>query len=142
MAKKEFSSGGIIVKKGHDGLKVLLIKDIYGHWTWPKGHIEAGETPQEAAVREIGEETGLKGLNLVGAADKVEYYFKSGGRRIFKTVQFYLFEAADSATIKVRTSEIEKAEWFSAQQALEQVEYKGAKALLKKALDAFLSRQP
>lgn len=141
-ADKEFSSGGIIVKKSPVGLKVLLIKDIYGHWTWPKGHIEAGETPQEAAVREIEEETGLKGLRLVEIVDNIQYSFKSGNHRIFKTVQLYLFEAGPEEKTKVLISEIADAKWFDSEEALKKVDYKGSKELLKKALNTFLSNKP
>jgi len=51
MAKREFSSGGIVIKKVKSTIKVLLIKDGYGHWTWPKGNIERGETLKEAAIQ-------------------------------------------------------------------------------------------
>ena len=62
MNKREFSAGGIVVKDNGDVINLLLIKDSYGRWTWPKGKLEKDESPEDAAIREIGEETGLKNI--------------------------------------------------------------------------------
>ena len=101
---KEFSSGGVIIKKYPAGLKVLLIKDGYGHWTWPKGNIEAGESPQDAAIREIAEEVGLKDIELIDKIADIRYYYRLKGRLIFKMVYLYLFEAMMEEPIKVLKS--------------------------------------
>lgn len=137
MDSKEFSSGGVIIKKYDAGLKVLLIKDGYGHWTWPKGNIEAGESPEEAAIREIGEEVGLKDIELIDKITDIEYYYRLKGRLIFKTVYLYLFETKAQEPIKALKSEIEDAQWFSPETALKRVEYKDSKEVLKKAIDRF-----
>ncbi len=63
MNSKQFSAGGIVIKRSN-GTKVLLIKDRFGKWTWPKGHIEKGETSEDAALREITEETGLRNVSI------------------------------------------------------------------------------
>ncbi|MBR6598855.1 MAG: NUDIX domain-containing protein, partial [Oscillospiraceae bacterium] len=56
----EKSCGGVVYRKSHGNLEILLIKHINsGHWSFPKGHIEANETEQETALREIKEETGI-----------------------------------------------------------------------------------
>ncbi|MBU4310579.1 NUDIX domain-containing protein, partial [bacterium] len=52
MAKREFSAGGIVIKREKSKIKVLLIKDGYGKWTWPKGNIDKGESSEDAALRE------------------------------------------------------------------------------------------
>ncbi len=137
MYGKEFSSGGVIIKKYPAGLKVLLIKDGYGHWTWPKGNIEAGESPQDAATREIAEEVGLKDIELIDKIADIRYYYRLKGRLIFKTVYLYLFETRMEEPIKVLKSEIDDAQWLSPEIALERVEYKGSKEVLKKAIDRF-----
>lgn len=137
MAEKEISSGGVVVRRTDLGLRVLLIKDSYGHWTWPKGNIEKGETPQEAAIREIGEETALKNVRLIDRIAEMQYFYKRNKKLIFKKVHIYLFEAEGDGQIAALKSEIEDARWFSSGQALETIEYKGAKAVLKKALDRF-----
>ncbi|MCX5716063.1 MAG: NUDIX hydrolase [Candidatus Omnitrophica bacterium] len=137
MAEQEFSSGGVVAKKIPSGFVILLIKDSYGRWTWPKGHIENGETPPQAAEREIGEETGLKDIKLVEGLDKIQYSFGRGRGRISKTVYLYLFEATGIENLKALKGEIESAEWFSPEEALERIEYKGAKEVLKRAVDRF-----
>ncbi len=55
MAEREFSSGGIIIKFRNSKISVLLIKDPYGRWTWPKGKIDKGESSLDAAKREVEE---------------------------------------------------------------------------------------
>lgn len=137
MTKKEFSSGGVIIKRYPAGLKVLLIKDGYGHWTWPKGNIEAGESPEGAAIREIAEEVGLKDIELIDKIADIRYYYRLEGRLILKTVYLYLFEAKTQEPIKALKSEIDDAQWLSPEIAMKRVEYKGSKEVLKKAIDRF-----
>jgi 8-oxo-dGTP diphosphatase len=137
MTYREFSSGGVVAKKTASGFNILLIKDSYGHWTWPKGNIEKGETPQGAAVREIGEETGLKDINLLGDLGKTQYFYSRDKKRIFKTVYLYLFEASGGSELKVLKDEIDSAEWLSSEEALARIGYNGAKEVLKKAIDRF-----
>ena len=60
-------------------------------WSFPKGHIEHGETPEEAAVREIHEETGILG-RVVAAVGSTDFWFMAGSRRVHKTVQHFLLE--------------------------------------------------
>lgn len=61
-------------------------------WCLPKGHLEAGETPEEAAVREIAEETGILG-RIVGSLGTIDYWFSAEGRRVHKSVHHYLLVA-------------------------------------------------
>lgn len=61
-------------------------------WCLPKGHLENGETPQEAAVREIAEETGIHG-HVVGTLGTIDYWFSAEGRRVHKLVHHYLLVA-------------------------------------------------
>jgi 8-oxo-dGTP diphosphatase len=137
MTKREFSSGGVIIKKSKERLGVLLIKDGYGHWTWPKGNIEKGEAPQEAAVREIREEVGLGKLKLLDKIANAQYFYRLKGTLVFKTVHIYLFEAEGNECLKVLKSEIEDAAWFPPAEALKRIEYRGSKEILKKAIDRF-----
>jgi diadenosine hexaphosphate hydrolase (ATP-forming) len=137
MTERHFAAGGVIIKREGTGLKVLLIKDSYGHWTWPKGHTEEGETPEETAVREISEETGLKELKVLELLGKQEYYYTLEGKRIFKTVHVFLVEASGDEPFNVQTEEIEEARWFDPEEALDTIEYKGSKDLLEKGLDIY-----
>jgi len=137
MTNKEFSSGGVLIRKINNDIEVLLIKDGYGHWTWPKGHIEKNETSEEAAIREIGEEVGFKSIRLIEKIREINYFYRAKGTLIFKTVYLYLFEHSGDEKVRVLTSEIQDAKWLSPAEALDTVEYKGAKEVLKKAIDRF-----
>lgn len=137
MSEKQFAAGGVVIKKEGSSVKALLIKDSYGHWTWPKGHIEEGETPQEAAIREISEETGLKSLKVLEEIGQKSYWFTLGGKKIFKTVHIFLVECTGISRLKAQTSEIQKAEWLLSEEAAETVEYEGSRAILEKAVELF-----
>ena len=138
MARLEFSAGGIIVKSDPEGLNVLLIKDSYGRWTWPKGKMEKGESPEQTAVREIGEETGLKNIELIDKIGEIKYFYQLKGELIFKTIHLYLFAHSGTEGIKILHKEIKDAAWFGSSEALKKIEYKGAKDFLKKAIKVFI----
>ena len=70
--ERQFAAGGVVIKKDMETLRVLLIEDSYGHWTWAKGHIEDGESPEQTAVREVSEETGLADLQILEKLGKQE----------------------------------------------------------------------
>lgn len=137
MAIREFSAGGIIIKKFKDDLKVLLIKDGYGRWTWPKGNMEKGESAQETAQREINEEVGLKDIKIIDRIDLIKYFYRLKDELIFKTVSLFLFEASGSERVTPLKSEIKEAKWFILEEALRIVEYKGSNEILKKAIDRY-----
>jgi len=137
MAERQFAAGGVVIKRENDELKVLLIKDSYGHWTWAKGHIEEGESPEEAAVREISEETGLSKVKIIGLLGKQEYYFTFNDKKIFKTVHVFLLNADVEEKIVVQTEEIQEAVWCSPEDALNTIEYEGSRALLEKGIKEF-----
>ena len=126
------------MRKVGDGAEVLLIKDSYGRWTWAKGHIEEGETPEEAAVREISEETGLKELKILKELGKQEYFFTLKGEKTFKTVHVFLVEASGGEELNIQISEIQEGKWYSPEDALDRIEYKDSKPLLKKGIEIFL----
>ncbi|MFC1632123.1 NUDIX hydrolase [Candidatus Omnitrophota bacterium] len=134
MAKREFSAGGIVVRKKGRTLEVLLIKDAYGHWSWPKGHIDQGESSKDAAIREIREEVGLSGLAILDKVGRINYFYRLKGDLIFKTVFFFLAETGNDQKLKAQKSEIQAARWFKASLALKTLKYKGTKELLEKAI--------
>lgn len=159
MAKREFSAGGIVVKRERGRLKVLLIKDGYGRWTWPKGNIGKGESSEDAALRETREETGLKKLQIIEKLDRINYFYRPSSLRssglsdpersegsrlhgdlIFKTVYLFLIEARGREPLKIQASEIQDAKWFTPEEALETVAYKGSKEILKKAIEKVRER--
>jgi len=137
MANREFSSGGIVFRKKGRVVEVLLIKDSYGRWTWPKGHIDKDEKSPDAALREIREEVGLENVRILEKVGRTNYFFRLKGELIFKTVFFFLTEADPDEKLKVQQEEIKDARWFNPQEALKTVEYKGAKEILEKAINMY-----
>ena len=121
MIVSEFSCGGVIL----DGRKGLLVqvKIVKGQkiWTFPKGHIEAGETPRQAALREVLEETGYK-ATIIRPMIRVKYAFTFQGNYIKKMVQWYLMKKLGRIG-KHDASEILSIRWVSLLKAHELVQY-------------------
>ena len=142
MAKREFSAGGIVFRKKDRAIEVLLIKDAYGCWSWPKGHVEKDEKSQDAALREIKEEVGLKNTQILGKIGQNNYFYRLKGDLIFKTVFFFLVEAKGDQKLQVQKSEIETARWFKPRKAKTCVKYKGAKEMLEQAIKMYKVARP
>src|SRR6185295_18646067 len=98
-AQRETSAGGVVFRRGPDGqVRFLLIRDSYKNWGFPKGHLEAGEAPEAAALREVSEETGLRDLIARGLIDTIDWHFRFRGRLIHKVCHFFLMETSESRT--------------------------------------------
>jgi 8-oxo-dGTP pyrophosphatase MutT (NUDIX family) len=136
-ATLETSAGGVVVRMGDAGGELrplfLIIRDSYDNWGFPKGHVEDGERPEAAAVREVTEETGLDDLNLGASIDTIDWYFRFRGRLIHKVCHFYLMftEAAD--TSPQRSEGITACRWEPYEDAALLVSYENARGVLKRA---------
>ncbi len=111
----------------------LVIRDSYKNWGFPKGHLETGETPAQAAVREVAEETGLPDLQLVGALGSIDWHFQFRGRRIHKLCHFFLLESATETTTPQQDEGITECRWALLPAALEMVSYENARDVLRRA---------
>lgn len=93
---EETSAGGLVIDLAAPGTPVAIIGRIDRRgrllWSLPKGHLEAGETAEDAAVREVEEETGIRG-RVLAPLGTIDFWFVTSGRRIHKTVHHYLLEA-------------------------------------------------
>ena len=126
----EKSCGGIIFYKTKQNTKILLVKNNNGrYWSFPKGHIEDGETEQETAIREIKEETGLD-VTLVSDFREISEYCPFG--KIRKRVVFFLARAFTD-NVKIQEEEIDSYIWVDLQQARKLCSYDNDLRIIEKA---------
>lgn len=135
-ARIELSAGGVIFRQLGGAVQVLLIKDSYDNWGFPKGHIEAGESSLEAALRECREETGLERLTVVAELGASDWYFRSAETLVHKFCDYFLLEADPEAEARPQHSEgIDLLVWLPPEGALQRVTYANARHMLELSLD-------
>ena len=134
--QKQTSAGGVIFKKNENSIQIILISVRNGQsWGLPKGIVNKGETTEEAALREVSEETGLTGRIIDKLGDiSYWYYIKEENIKCRKTVYFYLMEYVSGDTAD-HDFEVDAAEWFSLETALEKVSFKGDRTMIEKAIE-------
>jgi 8-oxo-dGTP pyrophosphatase MutT (NUDIX family) len=133
-AELEVSAGGIVYRRtGVEPARFLLIRDSYDNWGFPKGHLEDGESPAEAARRETGEETGLDRLVLQGPIRVIDWHFRFRGRHIHKYCHFFLFESPNGEPCPQVDEGITDCQWRSLDEALDLLSYDNARGVLKRA---------
>jgi 8-oxo-dGTP pyrophosphatase MutT (NUDIX family) len=130
----EFSAGGVVVSEGQVITIVPVKRAADGRRVrgLPKGHLDGDETPEEAARREVAEETGVDAELLEQLGD-VEYRYDRRGRAINKVVRFFLF-AYRSGDVADHDHEIEEARWMPLEQAAEQLTYAGEREMVRRAM--------
>jgi len=131
------SAGGLVIDQS--GTKGLLIgrrdlKDATGTrmlWSLPKGHIEAGETPEMAAIREVAEETGIQS-EITRELGVIDFWFMAGGKRIHKTVHHFLFTEV-GGLLAPQVSEVDDVGWFPLTEIVGMLAYPDEKKLIAKS---------
>lgn len=134
-AREEVSAGGVVVRIEDGRPMFLLIRDSYRNWGFPKGHLESGETPHDAALREVAEETGLEDLRLRGEIETIDWYFRFRGRLVHKVCHFYLMQTDSAATCPQRDEGITACRWESFERAFSLVSYENARDVLRRAFE-------
>jgi 8-oxo-dGTP pyrophosphatase MutT (NUDIX family) len=130
----EKSAGGVVVRPIEGQLHVLLIRDPYGNWGLPKGHLEEGEQAAEAALREVREETGLDDLLLGPELNTIDWYFRLHGTLVHKFCAFFLIVSDEGDPVPELDEGITECVWVPAEAALDQITYDNARAVLDRAL--------
>lgn len=129
----EKSCGAIVYRKSHGNTEILLIRHINsGHWSFPKGHVENGETEIETAIREIREETSIEVLIDPTFRETVSYYSK---RDTQKTVVYFIAKAKNYDFAPQR-EEIEEIRWVDISYAPKILTYDNDKSIVGKAKSA------
>lgn len=130
-AQRDHSFGIIPFHRDENGWHFLLIKHNEGHWSFPKGHKETGESDKEAAMRELKEETGIKNCKIVGNNYFIEKYtFERDGGKIEKTVKFFLEEVNKEHSINLQKKEISEYKWLTFEEALKTLTFENGRKLL------------
>jgi 8-oxo-dGTP pyrophosphatase MutT (NUDIX family) len=134
---EETSAGGLVVDRTDGPPRAAIIGrlDRRGRllWSLPKGHVEAGETAEDAAVREVLEETGIRGV-VVAPLGIIDYWFVAENRRIHKTVHHYLLEAA-GGELSDEDVEVDTVAWVPVDELRERLAYAGERRLAETAAD-------
>lgn len=131
---REPTSGGIVYRKNSNGeLEILLIQDAKDRWTIPKGHIEPGETAVATAKREIGEEAGLKNVEMQGWLGKIHFRYRRIDKLVLMTTQIYLVKALGDTNAIKKEEWMNGIRWFSFNDALDEIEYEDIAKLMLKA---------
>jgi 8-oxo-dGTP pyrophosphatase MutT (NUDIX family) len=133
----EVSAGGLVIDStGTQGLLIGRIdhKDSTGKrilWSLPKGHIEKGETPEQAAIREVAEETGITS-SITRSLGVIDFWFMAGGQRIHKTVHHFMFTEV-SGELTPQISEVDEVSWFPLAEIVDRLAYPDEKKLIARS---------
>ncbi len=127
----EFSAGGVVYRKNEQGkLEILLIR-VKTRWSFPKGNIEKGEPRDQAALREVKEETGVD-AEIINYLGEVDYWYSSGLVRIHKFVYYYLMKYA-GGDIVPQKEEIDEAKFHPIEEVDNLLSYPTDKKIFERA---------
>jgi 8-oxo-dGTP pyrophosphatase MutT (NUDIX family) len=137
--EREFSAGAVVVRRLQGRWWVAAIRPggkAEGTWALPKGNLGRDESPEETALREVTEETGLEGISQ-GKLGDVRYVYSRRGTRVFKVVSFYLVRYRRGRIDDVPESfrhEVAEARWIPLEEAPRLLAYGGEREMAKAAL--------
>ena len=134
---EETSAGGLVLDgRGPDARAALIGRiDRRGRllWSLPKGHVEAGETTEDAAIREVAEETGITG-RVVAPLGTIDFWFVADGRRVHKTVHHFLL-LAEGGELSDADIEVSEVAWVPLPEVAERLAYADERALVERVPD-------
>lgn len=127
--------GVIVFYQFPRSVKYLIIKHRKGHWSFPKGHADLGETKLETALRELKEETGVTKINLLKKRVLLKEAYKFTDRKgvkILKKVNYFIAETK-SKKVKIDYKEVTNFRWATVKAGMEKITFEESKSILKKA---------
>ncbi|MGA7617127.1 MAG: NUDIX hydrolase [Thermoanaerobaculia bacterium] len=132
----EHSAGGVVLDEVDGALRVAMIATRgRTRWGLPKGAVSKGETPEQAAVREVQEETGLEARSI-RLLDTIEYFFRAGDGLIRKQVDFFLMDYL-AGEIRPQLSEVDDAVWFEIDEGIRLASFESERKLLVEAKESW-----
>lgn len=133
---RAFSAGGIVIRHTPQGAELVLGRRIRNGasaiWSLPKGTPDDGETPEQTALREVTEETGLE-VRILESIGDIHYRFIRDGQRIQKTVHYYLMEPV-GGSISDHDHEFEEVRWFALAEAESVMRFRTERDIVARAL--------
>ena len=133
--RAEVSAGGVVFRQGPDGTELVLAsrRTKKGDLAWglPKGQVEPDERPEETAVREVREETGID-ADIERDLGEISYFYVWEGVRVRKRVRFYLMRAT-GGDVSRHDHEMEEVRWFPLKEALRRASYGSERQILERA---------
>lgn len=144
--EREVSSGGIVFRRVDGQVQFALMLDSYGKWTFPKGHVENGESLEEAAARETLEELGLAQIRLLEPLGKIDIWFRDRfakkGSLVHKDIHYFLFETTVNAELYPDPAQhAYEAKWVSVKEVMNASTYPDMIPILESAI-AYVSHTP
>ncbi len=131
------ASFGVVPIHEQDGIRrFLLVHQMKGHWGFPKGHADEGETPTQTALRELAEEAGITSCELIGDELFIERYayINKKGKRVDKTVTFFLGRV-DDPTVTIQPEEVQDYAWLTADEVGARLTFPEARELFSRVLE-------
>jgi 8-oxo-dGTP pyrophosphatase MutT (NUDIX family) len=128
--RNEYSAGGLVLSL-RNGVPFVAMIATRGRTRWglPKGAVSEGETPAEAALREVREETGLE-AKIVKPLETIQYFFRVGDTLIRKRVEFFLMQYV-AGELTPQLSEVDDVEWVELGESLERSSFESERKLLE-----------
>lgn len=132
---REPTAGGIVFRhNAAQEVEILLIQDAKNRWTIPKGHIEEGETSKQTAEREIREETGLQEMKVLNWLGKINFRYRRQQSLVLMTTEIFLVKGLGDTNNLKPEEWMNGIQWFSANEALDKIEYDDIGKLILLAL--------
>lgn len=149
-AYNEYSAGGVVFRITASHIEIAFLLDPFQKWTFAKGHIEPGEKVEDAAMREVREEMGVKKIRLISPLGRIDWWFKERrarahspkGALVHKFAHYFLMQVPEKTKLSAQKSErIYEVRWVPLDEAIKLSSYEDVKPVLKKAVAILKSYQ-